>query len=151
MAEGVSVGTSTYAVIDGIYNIGDGIIGMVSAVCDTKYDGAIPEVASVIAKKIGATKEQQEAVAALAGFFDAVIDAKATKGLSLVSKGKKINAFVKGWQTLDKINNLSGNIATGKQLLDVFREGNDVVKEIINNKKDEKENAKMQDGYRDER
>ena len=59
LAEGVSVGVSTYAVIDGIYNVADGIIGMTAAACDKKYDGAIPEVASAIAEKTGATKEQQ--------------------------------------------------------------------------------------------
>ena len=146
LAEGVSAGTSTYAVIDGIYNIADGVIGMVAAACDKKYDGAIPEVAAAIAEKKGATKEQQEAVAAWAGLADAIIDAKATAGLSLVSKGKTANALVKGVKAVDKANDIAGKASLGKQSYDTAKETFDVVKESVGNNsvkntQDEKQNV----------
>ena len=146
LAEGVSAGTSTYAVIDGIYNIADGVIGMVAAACDKKYDGAIPEVAAAIAEKKGATKEQQEAVAAWAGLADAIIDAKATAGLSLVSKGKTANALVKGVKAVDKANDIAGKASLGKQSYDTAKETFDVVKESVGNNsvkntQDEKQNG----------
>ena len=133
LAEGVSAGTSTYAVIDGIYNIADGVIGMTAAACDKKYDGAIPEVAAAIAEKKGATKEQQEAVAAWAGLADAIIDAKATAGLSLVSKGKTANALVKGVKAVDKANDIAGKASLGKQSYETAKETFDVVKESVGN------------------
>ena len=138
LAEGVSVGVSTYAVIDGIYNVADGIIGMTAAACDKKYDGAIPEVASAIAEKTGATKEQQEAIAAVAGLADAVIDAKATAGLSLVAKGKTANALAKGVKAVDKINDVTGKASLGKQGVNTVKEGIDVINEAINNNQNKK-------------
>ena len=146
LAEGVSAGTSTYAVIDGKYNIADGVIGMTAAACDKNYDGTIPEVAAAIAEKKGATKEQQEAVAAWAGLADAIIDAKATPGLSLVSKGKTANALVKGVKAVDKANDIAGKASLGKQSYDTAKETFDVVKESVGNNsvkntQDEKQNG----------
>ena len=138
LAEGVSAGVSTYAVIDGIYNIADGVIGMTAAACDKKYDGAIPEVAAAIAEKKGATKEQQEAVAAVAGLADAVIDAKVTAGLSLISKGKTANAIVKGVKAVDKVNDVAGKASLGKQGYDTAKELFDVGKEAVDNNTERK-------------
>lgn len=119
---------------------------MTAAACDKNYDGAIPKVAAAIAEKKGTTKEQQEAVAALAGLADAIIDAKATAGLSLVSKGKTANALVKGVKAVDKANDIAGKASLGKQSYDTAKETFDVVKESVGNNsvkntQDEKQNG----------
>ena len=134
LAEGVSAGVSTYAVIDGIYNIADGIVGMTTAAVDKKYDGAVSEIASAIAEKNGATKEQQEAVAAVAGLADSLIDANVTKGLSLVCKEKTATSIVKGVKMIDKVNDLSGKATLGKQAKDTVKETFDVILEEVNRK-----------------
>ena len=132
-AEGVTVGVSTYAVIDGIYNIADGMIGMTMAACDKQYDGAISEVTKAVTRKNGFSKEQQEAAGAIAGLIDSIVDAKATKGLSLVSKGKTTQAIVKGVKTLDKINDVTGKASLGKQTIDATKESIDVIRDSITN------------------
>jgi hypothetical protein len=106
------------SIVDGIYNVGDGLIGMVTAAADKKYDGMIPEVAKAVAAKKGASKETQELVGAVAGFVDAATDLTITSGL--VKGGKGVSDAIGVAQTLQAANNVrnalpSSNIANGKK------------------------------------
>ena len=132
VTEGVSAGVSTYAVIDGLYNIADGLIGIVAAASNTEYGGAIPSVAGLVAQKAGATKEQQEAIEATAGLVDSIIDTIVTKGLSLVNKSKTASSIVKATQVIDKLNDMSSKLNLGKQTTETIKETIDVLKETGN-------------------
>ena len=47
MAEGVTVGVSTFAIVDGAYNMSDGFASMCYATQDIEYEGAISEGAQI--------------------------------------------------------------------------------------------------------
>ena len=115
MAEGVTVGVSTFAIVDGAYNMSDGFASMCYATQDIEYEGAISEGAQILAQKLGATEEQADLIGAIANTVDSVVDTIVTSGVSISGESNSINSIVKGSKignkakkVLDTINNALG-------------------------------------------
>ena len=117
---GVSAGVTIYAIIDGVYNVADGVTCMIAAANDKEYAGMIPEVSSAIAKKCGADEQTQELVGAYASLVDTVIDGVATKGISLAGdSGKTLSA---GTRILEAIGDGGNSISEANTIIDASRE-----------------------------
>ncbi len=124
---GVSAGVTKYVVIDGIYNIADGVTSMVAAATDTDWDGFIPEMASAIAEKTGASEQTQELVGAYASLADTVIDGIATKGISLTGDGSK--AVSSATRIISGLNDIGSNLGEGDAILNASKETMESIKE----------------------
>ncbi|MDD7417436.1 MAG: hypothetical protein PUK48_08720 [Spirochaetales bacterium] len=136
MAEGVTVGVSTFAIVDGAYNMSDGFASMCYATQDIEYEGAISEGAQILAQKLGATEEQADLIGAIANTVDSVVDTIVTSGVSISGESNSINSIVKGSKignkakkVLDTINNVLGVESTGDSVSKVLSEVKDYFKQ----------------------
>ena len=131
VTSGVSAGVTIYAVVDGVYNIADGITGMVAAVNDKEWDGFIPEAAAKIADNFGANDQTQELISSYANLADTIIDGIATKGVSLVGDGSQsISAMGK---IIDSIDSCGSSISEIDTIIDVSKETYESVQEYVKN------------------
>ena len=136
MAEGVTVGVSTFAIVDGAYNMSDGFASMCYATQDIEYEGALSEGAQILAQKLGATEEQADLIGAIANTVDSVVDTIVTSGVSISGESNSINSIVKGSKignkakkVLDTINNVLGVESTGDSVSKVLSEVKDYFKQ----------------------
>ncbi|MCF0242915.1 MAG: hypothetical protein HUK25_09765, partial [Treponema sp.] len=109
LAEGVSAGVSTFAVLDGIYNIADGVTGMLTACVDKNYDGLIAETTKAIASTAGATPEEQELAGAVASMADCLVDMKVTSGIKFAKGARNASRIANG---IDRANDIIGKVQT---------------------------------------
>ena len=117
VTSGVSAGVTIYAVVDGVYNIADGITGMVAAINNKEWDGFIPETTAKIAESFGVNEQTQELLSSYAALADTVIDGISTKGVSLVGDGSQsISAMGK---IIDSIDSCGSSITNINTVIDV--------------------------------
>ncbi|WP_432914796.1 RHS repeat domain-containing protein [Treponema socranskii] len=119
LTTGLSAWVSIYAVMNGLCNIGEGIMGMVAAANDKEYVGVIPTMTSKLAEKYGASEQIQELVAAYAALADTIIDGIVTKGMSVVGDGKQtVSAGVK---IVNSLNTINSNVSEGNVYIEAAK------------------------------
>ena len=146
---GVSTFVSVYAVVDGAYNIADGVAQMYYACKDIEYSGAISEGTQMIAGLCGASDEQKEFIGAASELLDAVIDSKATAGLSLANSRNKLRSASKASKTirktLDAASSLYEKTTKTKHEFNTVKEFIEMEVENFSKKSDENDKIKDSD------
>ncbi|MBC6719232.1 hypothetical protein [Treponema sp. Marseille-Q4130] len=137
VGEGPSVGASTYAVIDGTWNVIEGIAGMLAAAKDTKYEGVISVITMKFSGKLGANQQQQKLAGSIATLVDMVIDATVTKGISLIADGAQ--AVSNSAKIIKGVAEITSSASEGKIILDVARETEATLTEIRERENGDKE------------
>lgn len=137
VGEGPSVGASTYAVINGTWNVIEGIAGMVAAAKDTKYEGTISVITMKFSGKLGANQQQQKLAGSIATLVDMVIDATVTKGISLIAD--RAQAVSNSAKIIKGVAEITSSASEGKIILDVARETEATLTEIRERENGDKE------------
>ena len=106
---GLSAGLTIYGTLDGLANIGDGIIGMLSAAKDKDYRGYVAEVTTMVAQDVGMDKENAKLLGDVISFVKAVVDMDV---LDLPTLEKGLNSGSKIIKSMDNIAEYGSRIAT---------------------------------------
>ena len=118
-ATGLAPGVSIYVVINGLCNVGEGLMGMVAAAKDKEYVGMISLIASKFAGKCGASEQTQELVGAYAALADTIVDSFVTKGISVVGDGKQTVSTCS--KIINSLNSIGSNISEGNVYIEAAK------------------------------
>jgi len=113
---GLSTGLTIYGILDGIANVGDGVIGMIAAVNDQEYRGYIAETTTALAKNTGIDTENAELLGDLVGVGKAVVDMDILDMPNLVKGLNSGSKIVKGIDTILETGNRISTYGSGMEV-----------------------------------
>ena len=116
---GLSAGLTIYGTLDGLANIGDGIIGMVNATKDKDYRGYVAEVTTMLAQGAGANEEQAELIGDIVSVGKAVVDMDLVK---LPSIAKGLSSGTKLLKAIDNIISNASRVTTYENVIETSAE-----------------------------
>lgn len=141
---GLSAGLTVYGVLDGIANIGDGIIGMVAAANDEDYRGYVAEGLTLLAKGAGMEEGKAELLGDVVSVAKAVVDMDV---LDLPNLEKGLNSGSKIVRGVDKISEYGGRITTYESGIETGAKIKENIPQSSNQKDAEQKRNEMMDRY----